>query len=229
MISSYKFSHPDNCVTYNKDMGMNVENDIWGCHMPKAAKDFYRQCAPTLEELANAPFDKGTTTMCHQSILGMVRGGNDKYRKQSTHAFFNYAHYKNVTIQSLHNDDMTNSQMKEIFVVRTSHLWEDASHLDSLMNGTGDFTGQKKVTHGSENYHKHTSALSKQGYEHLCCMLSDEINIFEEIVFMAENLSKKEKNDTIRDVERKCGIPLHTSRVAWAKACKEKLDVADLE
>ena len=46
---------------------------------------------------------------------------------------------------------------------------------------------------------------------------------------MAENLSKKEKNDTIRDVERKCGIPLHTSRVAWAKACKERLDVAELE
>lgn len=224
IISAYKFSHPDNCVTFDKIRGMNVTNDIWGCHMPSFAKEFYHQCAPTLEDLASVPFEHGNENIdktCRESIRGMVGGGNEKYRKQSTHAYFNYAHYKKVTSLNDTTANGTFQNNKEIFVLRSEHLWQDASSLDMLLNGTGNFNSeQRNVTHGSENYHKHTSTVSKLGYELLCCMLIDEINVFEEIMYMAENLSEREKYDTVRDVERRCGVL--TSRIAWASSCQHK-------
>jgi hypothetical protein len=230
IISAYKFSHPDNCVTFDKIRGMNVTNDIWGCHMPSFAKEFYHQCAPTLEDLASVPFEHENENIdksCRESIRGMVGGGNEKYRKQSTHAYFNYAHYKKVTITQSRviAHDTANSTFhnnKEIFVLRSEHLWQDASSLDIRMYGTGDFNSeQRNVTHGSENYHKHTSTISKLGYERLCCMLIDEITVFEEIVHMAENLSEREKYNTVREVERRCGVLMYASRIAWASSCQD--------
>ena len=224
MISAYKFSHPDNCITYDNVRKMNVSNDIWGCHMPIYAKQWYHECAQTLEQFANSPFDASTSSSyCRQSIRGMVSGGNERYRKQSTHAFFNYAHYRNMTIQKL--ESQLDKKNKEIFVIRTEHLWKDASSLDIQLNGTGKYntTANKNVTHGSENYHKHTTTLSKVGYERICCMLIDEIDVFEDILYRGENLSLKDKIDTIRDVERKCGILKHASREEWAADCNDKL------
>lgn len=256
LISAYKFSHPDNCVTFDTARRMNVTNDIWGCRVPRDARWFYRNCASTLEELANVPFSTGTahdnnSSDCRQSIRDMV-GGNRKNRlsrAQSTHAFFNYAHYKNVTIDRLYknapnimtNNDTTNYasnvssssliviEPKEILVVRTEHLWEDASTLDQMMGGSGNFnTQQKDITHGSENYHTHTSLLSARGYERLCCMLGEEIDAFEGIVQRATNLNASEIMDTVREVERKCGILAYSSRRVWAKSCRDRLDAADL-
>ena len=226
MISAYKFSHPDNCITYDKGRKMNVSNDIWGCHMPTYAKQWYHECAPTPEQLANSPFDaSNSSSYCRQSIRGMVSGGNERYRKQSTHAYFNYAHYRNVTIQRLESQLEKKKKKKEIFVIRTEHLWQDASSLDIQLNGTGKYntTASRNVTHGSETYHKHTSTLSNLGYERICCMLIDEIEVFEDILYRGENLSMKDKIDTIRDVERKCGILKYASRKDWAMACKDKL------
>lgn len=227
MISAYKFSHPDNCITYDQVRKMNITNDIWGCHMPMYAKQWYHECAPTLEQFAKSPFDaSSSTSYCRHSIRGMVSGGNERYRKQSTHAYFNYAHYRNVTIQRFESRlDTDTVDKKEIFVLRTEHLWQDASTLDIQLNGTGKYntTASRNVTHGSETYHKHTSTLSKVGYERICCMLIDEINVFEDILYRGENLSMKDKIDTIRDVERKCGILKYTSRKEWATECKDKL------
>ena len=224
MISAYKFSHPDNCITYDRVRKMNVSNDIWGCHMPVYAKQWYHECAPTLEQFANSPFDASTSSSyCRQSIRGMISGGTERYRKQSTHAYFNYAHYRNVTIQRL--ESQLEKKKKEIFVIRTEHLWQDASSLDIQLNGTGNYntTDRKNVTHGSENYHEHTSTLSKLGYERICCMLIDEINVFEDILYRGENLSMKDKIDTIREVERKCGILRYASRKDWATECNDEL------
>jgi len=231
MISAYKFSHPDNCITYDKVRKMNISNDIWGCHMPVYAKQWYHQCAPTLEQFANSPFDASTSSLyCRQSIRGMFSGGNERYRKQSTHAYFNYAHYRNMTIQRLESQlDTEKVKKKEIFVLRTEYLWQDASSLDILLNGTGKYntTTNKNITHGSEYYHKHTSTLSNLGYERICCMLIDEIDVFEDILYKGENLSLKDKINTIRDVERQCGISRYASRQEWAKECYDKLVLVD--
>ena len=235
-ISAYKFSHPDNCITFDERRGRNVTNDIWGCNLPLGARDFYRQCAPTLEALANDPFEEEASSnssnprllsVCRQSIRGMVAGQDERYRKHSTHAYFNYKHYKHVTMDrheaAISEGNTTNTTI-EIFVVRTEHLWSDASSLDVLLNGTGNFdTKQRNVTHGSENYHKPTSTVSKRGYERLCCMLRDEIGVFGEIIARAENLSGGDKVATMREVERRCGILQFASRAAWAVSCQDGL------
>jgi len=236
-ISAYKFSHPDNCITFDEGRGWNVTNDIWGCNLPLGARDFFRQCAPTLEVLANVPFEDINSnprpmSVCRQSIRGMVAGQDERYRKQSTHAYFNYKHYKHVTLDrhEAASEGNTTYRKIETFVVRTEHLWSDASSLDVLLNGTGNFdTKQRNVTHGSENYHKHTSTLSKRGYERLCCMLHDEISVFGEIIASAENLSGGDKVATMREVEGRCGILTFASRAAWAVSCRDGLvDAAEL-
>ena len=59
-------------------------------------------------------------------------------------------------------------------------------------------------------------------------MLDKEMDAFEEIVRQAENLNGREKDETVREVERRCGILVYASRVAWAKACRDRLDAAEL-
>jgi len=254
LISAYKFSHPDNCITRGVD-GANVYNDIWGCHLPRFAARFYVDCAPTLEDLANVPFRSDadlllraasssstvTNSTCRESVRDMVAGRN---RKQSTHAYFNYAYYKNVTIDRYINYSSNSGSSgsattknhhhhpKEIFVIRNEHLWDDASSLDRRMGGNGTFPDtQRRITHGSERYHNHTSFLSSRGggYENLCCLLAEEIDAYEGIVRAAENLMEWEKDETVREVERKCGIfDGYSSRRAWEDSCRDRLDKAAL-
>ena len=175
-------------------------------------------CARTLEDLATVPFDDDANRQsislggCGDLIRAMVRGAELKYKSLSTHAFYNYAHYTNVSLgrieRSLGTDGRgpTMQKPKEIFVIRTEHLWEDASALDVLLNGTGKFDTDKIVTHGSENYRTHTSTLSKLGYERMCCMLREEINAFESIIRRADNLMNWEKDETIQHVKSSCGF-----------------------
>ena len=234
LISAYKFSHPDNCVTFDPRRGRDVFNDIWGCRLPAPARRFYRDCAASLEDLANVPFAEAgaragaaTDGSCRRAVRDMV-GGRD--RAASTHAFFNYAHYKNATLDRRDRRAARGRKgfaRQEVLVLRTERLWEDAAALDRLLGGTGAFDTAQKVTHGSEHYRDHTSALSPRGYERLCCLLGEEMDAFEVIVRRAANLNASEKEATVRDVEDRCGISSYRSRRAWADSCRNALDKAN--
>ena len=62
-----------------------------------------------------------------------------------------------------------------------------------------------KQTHGSEAY-KVDSSLSKEGKMVICCYLSNENQIFEDLVRSASNLGMLEKDVYMNNLYDECGI-----------------------
>eukprot|EP00581_Thalassiosira_minuscula_P015638 CAMPEP_0183732988 /NCGR_PEP_ID=MMETSP0737-20130205/39887_1 /TAXON_ID=385413 /ORGANISM="Thalassiosira miniscula, Strain CCMP1093" /LENGTH=358 /DNA_ID=CAMNT_0025966149 /DNA_START=121 /DNA_END=1194 /DNA_ORIENTATION=- len=228
IISTYKYGHPENCVRYVNHNGKNATNGIFGCRVKGSGLQFYKNCASTLEYFASLAFTNSSQHDEHRCRISAEKffGGRDQI--SSNHAYYNFKYYKTTTIDKYNpvtkwklewnnetNYNTTIIRDKEILVVRNEHMWEDAANLDILLGGNGDFNTDQKVTHGSEKYHNHTSQISVLGYKRLCCMLHEEIDVFEEIVHLAINLNGSAKVETVREVERKCGIEEYPSRLEW--------------
>ena len=142
-------------------------------------------------------------------------------RKNSNkgHVTMGYAHYSRVR-RLLPN--RTN------FVLRTEYLLEDViqtnkllirakaqeqensslSHIDDAnMSWISDVKNlsKQKFTHGSESW-EIKSKLTPRGKEIVCCYLSDENRIYEEVLLSAVNLSYQQKVKSLESLYRDCGI-----------------------
>jgi len=95
---------------------------------------------------------------------------------------------------------------RPVFVVRTSHLWDDMKQIDRMLSGDGDFGALEgsRYTHGSETRHGNSS-LTKAALEGLCCALHAEILLYRDLLQMAVNLREDEKQETLLDTSRRCG------------------------
>jgi hypothetical protein len=82
---------------------------------------------------------------------------------------YNYGYYAN---QSIHR-----FPGKEVYVIRTEHLWDDFSDIDSMLGGKG--TGFKRER---TNKGKRKLSLSRQSRTNLCCALVNELVVYEEIL-----------------------------------------------
>lgn len=159
------------------------------------------------------------TLDCYNLAKKTLRGKG--FPAHNSHLFANYKAYADVTVSSFPD--------KEVLVVRTEHLWDDIERLnmalaDSLVeygivyNQTilhnWEETGSKSTfknisghafSHGSENYTV-KSGLSKLGKETLCCHMSEDNKIFEDIVRGAVNFDEKEKEKYLNLFYDDCGI-----------------------
>jgi hypothetical protein len=140
---------------------------------------------------------------------------------QNEHLKFNYEFYARETIRKYPD--------KEVLIVRTEHLWDDIDSLNmalaetlvkygAVYNATllhdrnktaskSTFSHLKNHTHsfGSEGY-KVKSGLSKEGKEILCCHLSEDNQVFEDIVRGAVNIGEEEKESYLNLLYDDCGI-----------------------
>jgi hypothetical protein len=133
-----------------------------------------------------------------------------------THLFFNYAFYKRQADQI---------QQNPIYVLRTEHLWEDVIQTNRMLLGTAvsaasateqevdntlsDLMKLKNSnhmhTHGSEGYIV-KSRLNQKQRETFCCYLSEENQIYENLLWAAVNLSSEQKFQTMMKLYQDCGI-----------------------
>ena len=144
--------------------------------------------------------NRSNTINC--TSLGMeVLHGGVKSRTSLTvmeHSAFNYKYY----VHEIHEKFPT----KEIFVVRTEHLWDDISKLDKMLHGTGYiYHNTTKKDHGSSNY-AITNDLTPEGAKILCCPLYKELYYYQKLISLATNLQYIEKYDTLLNSYTKCDV-----------------------
>jgi hypothetical protein len=124
------------------------------------------------------------------------------------------------------------------FVLRTEHLWDDVIQTNGLLmreeeeeaisssysvhnseRKTDDDTWMSKMknisghreTHGSEN-HMIKSTLTPRGKDIFCCHLSNENQIYENLLRSAVNLSEKQKEQSLKELYQDCGIIINNSQ-----------------
>ena len=223
-ISAFNMDHPKN----NPDI-----KDDYFIHMRSI---FYDKCFPTIEDLASILAakanetkkvivqdykDPNVTTVEDCFNLGQKTLRGRGHSVQNGHLVDNYDFYASLTFLKYPE--------KEVLVIRTENLWGDIEDLnlqlaDALVkhqvvyNATvlhrreetasaltfRNITGLS-ITHGSERYVV-TSDLSQEGKESLCCILSDENQIFENIVRRATNFDKLEKEKYLDGLYSDCGV-----------------------
>ena len=96
---------------------------------------------------------------------------------------------------------------RNVYVVRTEHLWDDLKSVDQYLGGTGDFGTRDgfAVTHGSHQFATVTP-LSPVQQQAFCCALRDEFQVYETLVHKAVNLDDATKNRTLNDAMQHCSF-----------------------
>ncbi len=219
---------------------------------------FYTKCFPTIEDLAivltnqlkhdetkfiempdkNNP-NVNRTINCYD--LGRDVLGGRKVNLFNEHLQKNYKFYTDFT--------STKYPEKEVLVIRTEHLWDDAeelnlaltdslvkdgavykmTHTDPESSSTSTSTsafGKKKGHVFDHNSGKRPvrSGLSQEGKKIVCCHLSTENHLFEGLVRRAANLDEMEKEIYLDDLYNDCGIS-KLERKEWFQSESEEEDV----
>lgn len=215
IISAYKYQHPVLC---NRNVGSSSLGCRWTNFLEKDGhpiKILYGdESCTTLEMLAQSsmgPWSNTSTPACRKVARKVVQGHGHKF--YTGHLHFNYEYYANKTIHRYPN--------KEVFVVRTDREIQDVEDLDRKLGGSGNLHGSVSIqTFGSESY-KNKMALSKSGYQKLCCVLEKELAIYESLIERAKNLDRDEKERTVAEVHRSCGIG---DVEEWRRQCLQQLN-----
>jgi hypothetical protein len=199
-VSAFNVGHPD-----NKSTGLNGKKTL-----PTPVQHFYVDCFPTIEHLAMnlQKKDEGNMNSTNKSLeqtcyeLGVKTLGGSGEINAAGHLLLNYAHY----------DRLVNFTGRDILVVRTEHLWDDLSGVDRLLGGSGYFSHAGEArTHQSE-MHSIRQGLSVRGEHTICCYLISELQLYEDLLRQALNLSPAEKESTMSTVYDQCGIDTETRR-----------------
>ena len=194
-------------------------------------KIFYKKCFPTIEDLATVlhknqtmevTMDGSNTTYdCLDVGKKALQGIKSNY-SYPCHFLENYAFYTGPSSRRYPD--------KEILIVRTEFLWDDILLLEQALrsiaagghnvsssphNDGDDITFvlgktfekaiDEKYSHGSEGYVT-SLGLSAEGKKTICCYLSNENQIFEDLVRKAVNLDDMEKTEYLNVLYRNCGI-----------------------
>jgi hypothetical protein len=111
---------------------------------------------------------------------------------------YNYYHYAHPSIRKYPN--------RAVAVIRTEHLWEDVIALDKSLGGTGNFSeAGSRFTHGVEKFAYNTK-LSPSDAAFLCCLLHEEMDVYQTVILKAFNLNETEKHETLGNVLTHCRI-----------------------
>mmetsp|Transcript_25422 Transcript_25422/g.37845 ORF Transcript_25422/g.37845 Transcript_25422/m.37845 type:complete len:411 (-) Transcript_25422:87-1319(-) len=188
-VSAFNMQHIDNTLRWPKRYMSEQHLRI----------NFYHDCFQTIEDLAmvlgrrrgNTTYvDKVTneTRDCYMLGKQAIRGRAGHIFQGGPHLFYNYGRYHYETIHAYPE--------KEVMVVRTEHLWDDIARLNVALGGNkSDISEEMKrhtATYESEKRPVH-SGLSMEGKAILCCYLSGENEIYEDILRRAINLNEDEK------------------------------------
>lgn len=202
MISWYYYEHPQSCLdTPETRLACRAAQEVDRKPNGDTAR-FFVKCFPTIDLISQA-FNHSTMSslsldcvkLAHDVLEGKVNNRGFK------HIFYNMHYYTNLTLdQHLEN---------KVLVVRIESLWQDFKDLDVMLGGNGNFGAIEGThdSHGSETYKKNVTKLSMDQYSLLCCALSEEMDIYRNLMKLAVNLNESEKETTVGNAAKQCGFP----------------------
>ncbi|EJK58936.1 hypothetical protein THAOC_20900 [Thalassiosira oceanica] len=159
-------------------------------------KKFYVECFPgRFNDVVEAMRGAGSDEKCKGYADRALGGGGPG---AGHHFSYNYQKYRNFSLGS--------HPSHSVMVIRTEHLWEDMIRLDKRLGGDGRFAQQgTKKTHGSESYASNNSTfIAPENAAYLCCAMYGEIEVYQELILKAVNLSDEEKREDLVKVMRHC-------------------------
>ena len=138
-------------------------------------------------------------------LLGRIHNGG-------LHFEYNYEYYHEYTIAQHPNH--------AIAVIRTEYIWDDVLQLETKLGGSSNFSNVKgfKFTHGSENYTTTTTTttaasasdgstdISTVNSLFLCCLMTREIEYYQQLILLALNLSEEQKSTSLSELLTTCGV-----------------------
>jgi hypothetical protein len=120
----------------------------------------------------------------------------------SFHNVWNYEWYLHYLL-----DRKAGGKDLEIFLLRIEHLDEDWSNLDSFLGGTGSPL-PKSRSHNNDASEKQLAVsdryISAEGMKNLCRALCREIQVYKQILSIADNLSKEQVEESLRELSETC-------------------------
>ena len=218
IVSWYQEMHPLNCSPERPSAACNLKkgNNPWGLR-------FYEQCFPRVDDLfrsiqalnlseasANTNDHNNNNNNCSDFALETIQGRGPE--GASNHMFYNYQYYSNRTTFRYPE--------KDVVVVRQEMLWDDMRRIEGLLGGDPNypFETQGKIdNHGSDKF-LYRAKLDPSLVPPLCCFLSNEIIVYNNLLERALNLEPRHKEYSIKTLFSKCRVDsLQTlsSRCGW--------------
>ena len=120
----------------------------------------------------------------------------------SFHNVWNYEWYLSYLL-----DRKARGKEVELFVLRIEHLDEDWSNLDKLLGGTGAAL-PKSRSHNNDASEKQLTVsdktMSADGVANLCRAVCREIQVYRQVLEMADNLGKDQVTESLRELTKMC-------------------------
>ncbi|CAB9497343.1 expressed unknown protein [Seminavis robusta] len=231
--SAYHFLHPNNTESVYARMKHELKTS------------FYEECFPTWGDLMQAvdqalsiarhggiastggESNTATTitqslTFCQNLAIAGLRGEERIVKKINVHFFFNHQFYADMSMNVFPST--------EVFVVRTETLWDDLVDLDRSLGGPGKFKYNGAVMNENKNHTSPTTttsttasqgetgaslSLRQQEDRNLCCVLWEELRLYQIILYRAVNLLPWEKRATMKKLLGICSADGQRSKIDW--------------
>ena len=220
LMSWYLYEHREN-------WDATVDHVLFPNRPKHCGQQMLFACYPTLDSLAtiglagDRPSEGELLTIgpdlseydCRHWAWSGVRGRVPA----SFHNLWNYEWYLQHLLQKKeeakakekekeHEED-SNEDDIEIFVLRIEHLKEDWSHLDKLLGGKGSAlpASSSHANDASEKALVVTNrTISADGMANLCRALCAEIQVYKQILAVADNLNPFEVEESLNELQKTC-------------------------
>ena len=135
--------------------------------------------------------EKQCGTLGENVLKGKTFGGGPHFK-------LNYNFYNNYTIKKYINHSVA--------VIRTEYMWDDIIKLEQALGGSGNFKNIGfKHSHGSEKYGM-DARLSIPNKIYLCCLLHEDIEIYQQLILKSINLNGLQKKESLSNLMTRCQI-----------------------
>ena len=165
-----------------------------------------------------------TATQCVQMLVDTMQGRTGTHMAGHMIANLQYYHHftlgnalgldppdqsdlpRELTRRTIANRGTGDIRNTPVLVVRTPHLWDDMGAADRVLGGTGYFSqAGLKVSHQSESFEE--KAIVPTGHTlSLCCVLSDELAVYKELIERAINLDDDVRQAALTEALNVCQV-----------------------
>ena len=202
IISTYNY-HRDR-GEYNKGLSYSIKYKRFIDCFPLSINDTINMLRTRRND--NDENAKQCRALGENVIKGKTAGGGPHFQ-------MNYNFYNEYTIKKYPNHFVA--------VIRTEYMWDDILNLEKALGGSGDFKNVGfKHSHGSEKYGMGTR-LSIPNTIYLCCLLYEDIEIYQQLILKSINLNGLQKKESLSNLMARCqtneveGIDLLDEPFSW--------------
>mmetsp|Transcript_5027 Transcript_5027/g.14274 ORF Transcript_5027/g.14274 Transcript_5027/m.14274 type:complete len:344 (-) Transcript_5027:227-1258(-) len=160
-------------------------------------------CWPTLQAFVSQGLNQTRTTSSHTHHLNQSQEECAAWAWDAVtgtrHCWHNYFNYNRTYGPLL-------SARKDVFAIRSEHLWSDLTNLEVMFGGDGRLIPFEKNHFAATSKHspQQNREMSEEGRLRLCRALCNEIQIYKKLLHMAENLCPAERAESLAELIETC-------------------------